>query len=65
LVTGLQGSLGAGSAFAVLYNAYGATGPLTLATVAAGSSSIFVLKSARSVDREAVQAPAATAVPAK
>jgi len=38
---------------------------LTLATVAAGSSSIFVLKSARSVDREAVQAPAATAVPAK
>ena len=65
-VTGLQGSLAAGSALGgVLYNAYGPTGPLTLAAlVAAGASSILFLKSARAVDRRAPPASAPAAAPA-
>ena len=66
-VTGLQGSLAAGSALGGgLYNAYGPTGPLTLAAiVAAGASSILFVKSARAVDRNAPPIPAAAAAPAK
>jgi predicted MFS family arabinose efflux permease len=66
-VTGLQGSLAAGSALGgVLYNAYGPTGPLTLAAiVAAGASSILFVKSARAVDRKAAPASAAAAAPAR
>ena len=62
-VTGLQGSLAAGSALGgVLYNAYGSTGPLALAAiVAAGASSILFVNSARAVDRKAPPIPAAAA----
>ena len=67
LPCGLQGSLAAGSALGgVLYNAYGPTGPLTLAAiVAAGASSILFVKSARAVDRKAPPASAAAAAVAK
>jgi predicted MFS family arabinose efflux permease len=66
-VTGLQGSLAAGSALGgVLYNAYGPTGPLTLAAiVAAGASSMLFVKSARADDRKAPPIPAAAAAAAK
>ena len=66
-VTGLQGSLAAGSALGgVLYNAYGPTGPLTLAAiVAAGASSILFVKSARAVDRKTPSTPARAAAAAK
>jgi len=48
------------------YNAYGPTGPVTLAAiVAAGASLILLVKSARAVDREAPRVSVAAAAPAK